>query len=142
MKKWYVSSMKVSGKKIVFGMFALAIALCWWVRIKAMKARPEGTSSEIYATQKKHKPGYRTKVYPTMEQARATAEKKLAEVSPEKKIITSYKSSGDGWLFYYENQRYLNFGKPEDKSKETDPIFVSKDGIADLYVEEKSSHKN
>jgi ribosomal protein S8E len=133
--------MRFSGKKIVIGMFVLAIALCYWVRVKAPKPRPEGVSAqEIQEPKKKHKPGYRRKVYPTMEQARNTAEKKLAEISPEKKMITSYKSSGDGWLFFYENEKYLNFGKPEDKSKETTPIFVSKDGVADFYVEDVKRH--
>lgn len=135
--------MQISGKKIVIGMFALAVALCLWVRVKAPKPHADGVSSvSTSEPRKKYKPGYRTKVYPTMEQARIAAEKKLADISPEKKLITSYKSSGDGWLFFYENERYLNFGKPEYKSKETRPIFVSKDGVADFYSEDKKAETN
>ena len=135
--------MRFSGKKIVIGMFALAIGLTYWVRVKAPKPKTgEDSAVETSSPTKKHKPGYRSKVYPTMEQARSIAEKKLLEISTEKKMITSYKSSGDGWLFFYENERYLNFGKTEDQSKEKTPIFVSKDGIADFYVEDKKKHGN
>jgi hypothetical protein len=133
--------MRFSGKKIVVGMFALAIALGLWVRVAAPKPNKDRLSSDgSIAPKKKHKSGYRSKVYPTMEQARSTAEKKLTELFPEKKMITNYKSSGDGWLFFYENEKYLNFGKIEDKSQITTPIFVSKDGVADLYVEDKPRH--
>lgn len=73
-------------------------------------------------------------MFPSMEQARASAEKKLTQLYPEKMLITKYESSGDGWVFYYETEKYLNSSYPSDKASNNTPIFVRKDGIAEYYA--------
>jgi cytoskeletal protein RodZ len=134
--------MRVSGKFIVFLMFAMAIALGWWVRIKATRINPQSPNTEQLTTKPTKKiKGYRSKMFPSMEQARSHAEKKLNQLYPEKMMITKYESRGDGWLFYYETEKYLNSGKKEDQSSNTAPIYVRKDGTAELYSpEEERKH--
>lgn len=125
--------MRVSGKWVLLILFSTAIGLCLWVRHTASRLTPiQPPEVELLTPKEKTKPGYRTKMYPTMEQARSIAEKKLVEISNDKKIITQYKSVGDGWVFYYESQKYLNTGKPSDRI-EGKPIYIAKDGSAEYY---------
>jgi len=126
--------MRVSGKRVVVLMFAIAIGLCWWVRIKAPRI---SVQNPIEAPSPKKKVGYRSKMYPTMEKARSIAEKKLQETTSEKMIITKYESKNDGWLFHYETEKYLNSANPADKAKDAKPIFVNKEGTAEFFSEEK-----
>lgn len=131
--------MLVSGKRVVILMFAIAIALCWWVRIKAPKISVKNPiQSESGKVQKKV--GYRTKMYPSMEQARGVAEKKLAQEFPQPMMIIKYESKGDGWLFQYETQKYLNSGHPKDQIQGASPIFVNKEGEAEFYSEKTKLH--
>lgn len=137
--------MRISGKYVLLVLFSTAIGLCLWVRYAASKLKTVKPAQEISAFSdgpQKPKPGYRTKMYPTMEQARLIAEKKLSEISKEKNIITKYESSGDGWIFYYESEKYLNSGNPTDKSTKNTPIYIRKDGSAEYWTEEVRNKPN
>jgi hypothetical protein len=123
-------------------MFTIAFSLCWWVRTKAPRMKPQtSTQEQVAAPPAKKIRGYRTKMFPSMEQARSSAEKKLAQLYPEKMLVTKYESSGDGWLFYYETEKYLNSSHPADKASNNTPIFVRKDGTAEYWSEDsKDKH--
>ncbi len=79
--------------------------------------------------------GYRTKMFPTMEEARSIAEKKLKETQNMNMIITKYRAFEDGYIFDYENEKYLNTGKPEDRGV-NQPVFVHKDGSTEFFTGE------
>ena len=120
--------MRFSGKKILLILFGIAFALCFWIRSIASKPRPV-TADDPTPIAEKRKPqlGYRNKMFPSMEQARAVAEKELNKNPSQKNIITKYESYDDGWLFYYESEKYLNSANPNDKASNSSPILVHKD---------------
>ena len=130
--------MTVSGKKVILIMFAIAIGLCLWVRAMAPKLTVKDVPSVLpAATDKpKLKRGYRTKMFPTMEEARSIAEKKLKETLSMNMIITKYRAYADGYIFDYENEKYLNTGKPGDRGV-NQPIFVHKDGSTEFFTGEQ-----
>ncbi len=128
--------MIVSGKKTVLFMFAIAIGLCLWVRSVAPKLTIKEVPSVLpKVSQTKAKKGYRSKMFPSMEQARAIAEKKINQIDSEKYIITKYRSFEDGWIFDYESEKYLNTAQPKDRSENNLPIVVHKDGSTEFFSE-------
>jgi hypothetical protein len=131
--------MRVSGKYVLLVLFGIAVALCWWVRIVAPKLTPSENKPSTTSSPQRIR-GYRTKMFPTMEQARTIAEKKISENSSQKNIITKYEASGDGWIFYYEPEKYLNSGKIADKIGVTTPIVVHKDGTAEYFSDVKKPY--
>lgn len=130
--------MRVSGKKILLIMFSVALGLVLWIRAVAPKLKGGEAKTTIQmGDQPKPQRGYRTKMFPTMEEARTIAEKKINENAQNKSLITKYEASQDGWLFYYESEKYLNSGKQTDRIPGNVPILVHKDGSTEFFTGEK-----
>ena len=113
----------VSGKKLIAVFFTICFGVGLMARIIAPdpKHRPSPTGQ-------KHKPGYRTKVFQTLASAREIAEKKINQNPQIKNMIVKHTTREDGWVFYYETEKFLMTGNPEFRNQDFGAILVHPDG--------------
>jgi hypothetical protein len=113
----------VSGKKLLAVFFIICISLATMARMIAPDPnhRPSPTGE-------KHKPGYRKKVFQTLSGARDIAEKKINADPDNQNMIIRHVVREDGWVFYYEAQKFLMTGNPEFRNKDYGAILVRPDG--------------